>query len=525
MRTLISIVFAAVCALAQGSAELRFCIRADPKSFDPLLADEDPSNTVRFLTGGVLIRFNRSTQQFEPELAESWKVQEGGRRIDFVLRKNVRFSDGTPFTTEAVIATMRRINDPTLKSGLADSFRGTPGEIEAKSSGPHAMSIRFPGPIAGLEMLFDGLAISRDRVVLGPFVVADYKSGQYVLLRRNPNYWKTDSAGKRLPYLDSVRLDIQSNRETELRHFRQGELHFVEKLEPEMFERLRKQDSKAAVDAGPSLDHEFLWFNQAPEAPIPVHKRRWFQSKNFRRAISAAIRRDDIVRLVYRGYATPSAGPIAKSNRFWFNTKLPEPAFDSAQAMRLLTQDGFRLDNGVLKDREGNAVEFSLITNSGSNVRAQMGTIVQDDLKKIGINVSFTPLEFRSLVERIMRTSAYEACLLGFNNIEIDPNAQANVWLSSSTHHPWNPGQKKPATPWETEIDELMRVQAESIVPTARKKAFDRVQQIQFEQAPLIYLVHPNVLAAVSPSVRGVKPSVLPPQLYWNVEYLSVDGK
>jgi peptide/nickel transport system substrate-binding protein len=199
--------------------------------------------------------------------------------------------------------------------------------------------------------------------------------------------------------------------------------------------------------------------------------------------------------------------------------------FEEGQAMRLLAQDGFRMDGAILKDREGNPVEFSLITNSGSNVRTQMSTIVQDDLKKIGIRVSLTPLEFRSLIERIMRTNAYEACLLGFNNIESDPNAQANVWLSSSTHHPWNPGQKKPATPWEAEIDELMRVQAENIVPAARKKAFDRVQQIQFEQAPIVYLVHPNVLAAVSPAVRGIKPSVLPPHLYWNVEYLSVGGR
>jgi peptide/nickel transport system substrate-binding protein len=522
MRTLICTALAAAFAVAQPPAELRFCIRADPKTFDPLQTEEEAANTIRYLTGGVLIRFDRSTQKLQPELAESWKLLDDGRRIDFVLRKNIRFSDGTPFDPDAVIGTIKRINDPALRSGVADSFRAAPGDIEARSTGPNSVSIRFPARIGALEMLFDGLAIGRDRAVLGPFVVSEYKSGQYVLLRRNPNYWKTDSAGKRLPYLDSLRLDIQANRENELRRFRQGELHLIEKLEPEMFERLSKQDPKAAIDAGPSLDHEFLWFNQVPEAPISAHKRRWFQSKNFRRAISAAIKRDDIVRLVYRGHATPSAGPIARSNKFWYNARLQMPAFDAQKALRFLSQDGFRLDAGVLRDRDGNRVEFSLISNSGSNVRAQMATIIQDDLKKIGIRVSFTPLEFRSLIERISRTNAYEACLLGFANIEIDPIAQTNVWLSSSTHHPWNPAQKKPATAWEAEIDALMRVQAETASVAARKKAFDRVQQIAAEEAPIIYLVHPNVLAAVSPAIRNIKPSILPPHLYWNIEHLGI---
>ena len=70
-------------ALAEG--ELRFCLRTDPKTFDPLLAAEEASETVRFLTGGVLIRLNRSTQELEPELAESWKLQDSGKRIDFRL--------------------------------------------------------------------------------------------------------------------------------------------------------------------------------------------------------------------------------------------------------------------------------------------------------------------------------------------------------------------------------------------------------------------------------------------------------
>ena len=523
-RLIVAAVVLAVNAFADG--ELRFCLRTDPKTFDPLLANEEASETIRYLTGGVLIRFNRVTQKLEPELAQSWKVLNSGKRIDFVLRSGIRFSDGTPFDAEDVLATFRRIGDPNLASAIADEFRSGAGQIKATSTGRYAVSISFSQPLPGVEYLFDQLSLSssrsaqKEKASLGPFFFADYKAGQYVLLRRNPNYWKADSGGKRLPYLDSVRLDIQSNRENEVLRFRRGELHFIDKLEPELFGRLQKEMPKAVVDAGPSLDSEFMWFNQVSDAPIPDYKRKWFQSQKFRRAISAASQRADMVRLAYHGYARAAAGPVSPSNHVWINSRVQPHAYDLQQARRLLEQDGFRLDGQTLRDRGGAAVEFSLITNAGSKTRAQLGTLLQQDLKKIGIQVNFTPLEFQSLIERITKSQKYEACLLGFSNVELDPNAQMNIWLSSSTHHAWNPGQKSPATPWEAEVDQLMKKQATAADLRSRKAAFDRVQEIVSEQTPFVYLVHPNMLLAVSSSVANAAPSALPPHLYWNIEHL-----
>src|SRR5438128_10056871 len=93
---------------AQPGGDLRFSIRADPKTFNPLLVADDPSETVRYLTGGVLVRANRRTHVLEPELARSWKVSENGRRIDIALRPNILFSDGTPFSCEDVVYTLQQ---------------------------------------------------------------------------------------------------------------------------------------------------------------------------------------------------------------------------------------------------------------------------------------------------------------------------------------------------------------------------------------------------------------------------------
>src|SRR5882762_10167861 len=89
---------AASYAPAQWGGSLRFCLRSEPKTFQPLEVDDEASETVRYLTGGVLIRVNRYTQQLEPNLASSWKVSDKGAKITFRLRRDVRFSDGTPFS-------------------------------------------------------------------------------------------------------------------------------------------------------------------------------------------------------------------------------------------------------------------------------------------------------------------------------------------------------------------------------------------------------------------------------------------
>ncbi len=519
----------------QAAQELRFCLRSEPKTFDPALVEDESSETIRFLTGGVLMRVNRLTQELEPELAVSWKVLEGGRSITLKLRESVTFSDGTPFSSEDVAHTFRRLMDPALHSDTGDSFRSGEGKLETVADGSYKITLRFPAPIAGLDRLFDQVAIvsarspkpkllERDAAVLGPFRVKEYKAGSYVALERNPSYWKRDSAGRALPYLDSIRLDIQQNREVELLRFQRGELQLINTLEPEHFDRLASQAPQAVHDAGPGMDAEFFWFNQAPSAPIAAYKKEWFRSAAFRRAISEAINRQDLARIVYRGHATPAAGPVSPANRFWFNTALNATPYRPDEALRSLRQAGFRFTDGVLLDNSGHRVEFTIVTNSGNQVRERTAAMMQQDLAKIGVKLSVATLDFPSLLERMNRTFDYDACLLGLVNVDLDPNLQMNIWMSSSSMHAWNPKQAKPETPWEEEIDRSMRAQASQLDARKRKTAFDRVQQIVAEQAPIIYLVNKNALSAVSPSVKNARPVALRPQAFWNAERLTVEG-
>ena len=353
--------------------------------------------------------------------------------------------------------------------------------------------------------------------------MAEYKPGDHVLLRRNPNYFKRDNKGQRLPYLDSIRVDIQQNRDIEITRFSRGELHLINKIDAEAFERLQKEKPAVVRSMGASLDAEFLWFNQSPAKTQPEWKSAWFTSAAFRHAVSSAIRREDMARIVYRGHAHPAVGPISTANRFWVNAALKPPVADTQASIRLLGSAGFSLRDGVLRDKAGHAVEFSLITQAGNRPRERMASLVTDDLKRIGIKVNVVTLDFRSMLDRIAKTFDYEAALLGFANVEVDPMEEMNIWLSSSPQHPWHPSQKSPATPWEARIDQLELGQASDASRPARKKAVDEIQQIVRDQEPLIYLLNPDYLMAISPALKGVQPAVAPPQILWNVEWLRLE--
>src|SRR6266478_2354770 len=443
---------------AQGGGELRFCLRTEPKTFDPLKVEVDAAVSIRYLTGGVLLRMNRQTQALEPELAHSWKVSKDGRQITFKLRSGLSFSDGTPFSAEDVAYTVQQLMDPALHSPTGDAFRSGPGTVATKIISSTQIAITFPAPVAGLDRLFDQVPMMSahspkgEMAVLGPFMVADYRPGATVLLKRNPNYWKADAQGRKLPYLDSIRLDIQPNRDVEMLRFNRGELS----------------------------------------------------------------------RIVFRNHAQPAAGPISPANKFWFDSKLHPQAYSPDAALKLLQTEGFRLENGTLKDREGHPVVFSIVTNSGNKYRERMAVLIQEDLRKIGMQANVVTLDFPSLIERIAQTFDYEAAMLGLTNVDLDPNEQMNVWLSSAENHQWNPQQKSPATAWEGEIDRLMRAQAASADAKKRKESFDRVQEIVVEQAPFIYLINKNALSAISTAVEDASPVILHPQTFWNAERLTL---
>jgi peptide/nickel transport system substrate-binding protein len=365
---------------------------------------------------------------------------------------------------------------------------------------------------------------------LGPFRLKEYVAGQRLVLERNPYYWKADAKGNRLPYLDELVFLFVPNADAQVLKFQSGETDMISQLGAENFSVLSKQQRGFTVtDAGPGLEYNFLFFNlndaTDKTSPEMQRKQRWFREVKFRQAVSAAVDREAIIRLVYQGHGSAIWGLVTPGNRRWGNAKLAHPARSLERARALLKGAGFSWSNSSdgesrLLDSDGKPVEFSILTSSSNADRTKMAALIQDDLKQLGMRVQVVPLEFRSLLDRVTQSKEYDACVMAVASFDADPNSDINVWLSSGGTHLWNPSQAHPATPWEAEIDRLIEEQMFARTFEQRKKLYDRAQEILAEEQPMIFLASPDILVGAKNVVGNFHPAVLEPYVLWNVEQL-----
>jgi len=365
----------------------------------------------------------------------------------------------------------------------------------------------------------------------GPFRVKESKPG-FTLLERNPEYWVADKKGQRLPYFDRVRLLSSGPSGSDVILFLKGKSDVFENVRPEMYPDFQAASTNAhfkLLDLGPGADREIMWFNQntnvsASGAPlVNPAKLKWFRDRKFRQAVSCAIDRERIAREAYGGRAVPMYGFISAENPRWSNTNIAVHPYDPARAKALLAEIGITNTNtnGVATDSAGTALEISFISNIENPSRKKACEIIVENLKQIGINLTYKPLPFRTAQIRIDRDFDYECALIGLGGTAIDPESQINVLKSSEPLHQWFPMQQTPSTDWEARIDQLMDAQARTLDFAERKKAFDEIQTILADEMPMIFTVSPIACAAVRDNLANLRPAVLTPyRLTWNIEEL-----
>jgi peptide/nickel transport system substrate-binding protein len=526
--------------------------RSEPKTLNWAIASDSGSREVLQRLMADLIHINRQSMATEPALAKTWKSSKGGLHWELELRQGIKFSDGHPFDADDVVFTFRAILDESAHS-IQRSLLTLDGKpIQVRKLGPYTVAFDLPHAYSVPDRLFDGVFIlPRHRLEaawkagklsdawplntppseiagLGPFRLKEYIAGQRITLERNPYYWKTDEAGTQLPYLSELTFLFAGSEDNQVMRFEAGESDVISRLGPRNYAVLEKSRVRRGfelVNAGASLEYSFLFFNlsnlPAGSASQLVAHQAFLRRKAFRQAVSAAIDRDAIVRLVYMGRAAALAGPVAPGNKPWVNNSLPAPVRSAERARKLLSADGFKWDReGTLLDPSGQPVEFSVIVSNNSAERMQMAAMIQQDLKQIGVKLEVTKLEFGSVLDRIQNTRQFEACILSLGSADADPNPDLPVWLSSGPNHFWNPSQSSPATPWEAEIDRLMNAQQVTPNYAERKRLFDRVQSLVTENLPLVPLVSPHLLAGAKGRLVNFKPAIIEPYVLWNVEQL-----
>jgi peptide/nickel transport system substrate-binding protein len=540
--------------VGQAGGRLVVALRSEPKTLNPILSVDATSREVIGALNADLIHINRETQRTEPALAKSWSVSSDGRRYTLQLRRGVKFSDGAPFTADDVVFSFQLYLDENLHSPQRDLLVLDGKPISVRKIDAYTVECELAKPYAPAERLFDGLAMMPSHLLekpyregkleqtwatnarapemagLGPFRLREYMPGQRMVLERNPNYWKTDAVGNRLPYLTELTFIFVPNEDAQVIKFQSAETHVLERAGADNFALLQK-DAKAKgeclYDLGPGLEFLFLFFNMnhldATKSPEITAKQAWFRDLQFRQAVSLAMDRKGMARLVYDGRATPIWGNVTPGNKLWLNTNLPHPERSLEQAKTLLRSAGFSWNaSGALLDAQKRPVTFTILVSSSNAQRTKLATIAQDDLKQLGMDVHIVPMEFRALVDRVLNTKEYEAVLMNLVNGDVDPTPEMNLWLSSGETHLWDLGEAKPATPWEAELDHLMQAQMTTTDYAARKKLYDRVQELASQNLPFIFLLSPNILVGAQATVGNFRPAILEPYALWNADQLFI---
>ena len=539
-------------SLGQPGGRLVVALRSEPKTLNPILSVDATSREVIGAMTSDLVHINHETQRTEPALAKSWTVSPDGRKYTMQLRHDLKFSDNAPFTSDDVVFSFQLYLDENLHSPQRDLLVLGDKPIVVRKIDAYTVDFELAKPYGPGKRIFDGLAMMPKHLLekayregrlaqmwgtnvrpeeiagLGPFRLKEYAEGQRMVLERNPNYWKRDSQGNQLPYLSTLTFVFVPTEDAQVIKFQSEETQVLERASADNFNLLQKgakERRQCLSDLGPGLEFLFLLFNMnslgtAKSADI-VAKQTWFRDLRFRQAVSLAMDRKGMARLVYSGRATPIWGNVTPGNKLWLNSNLPHPERSIDQAKALLQSAGYSWNSeGALLDPQKRPVSFTILVSSSNAQRTKVATIAQDDLKQLGMDVQVVPSEFRALVDRVLNTKQYEAVLMNLVNGDVDPTPEMNLWLSSGETHLWDLGEPKPATTWEAEVDRLMEAQMTAPDYAERKKLYDRVQDLTARNLPFIFLLSPNILVGAQASVGNFRPGILEPYALWNADQL-----
>ena len=260
---------------------------------------------------------------------------------------------------------------------------------------------------------------------------------------------------------------------------------------------------------------------------VELKKQRWFQDKNFRQAVDYAIDRKNMVLNIANGLGAPLY--TAESlNSIFLNKNLKAYDKDLNKSKELLQKSGYRWDKkGHLLDKYGNHVEFDLYTNAGNTEREAIGVMVKQDLEDLGMKVNFKPIEFNSLVNKLVNTLDWDMVIMGLTGSPLEPNGGKNVWMSNGTLHMFN---QRPANytkddryVWEKQIDDLYIKGALATDFEARKKFYDEYQAIAYDEKPFVYIYSPIRIAAMRNKFKNIFPTSLG-GITHNIEEIYIDN-
>ena len=466
----------------------------------PYLTSDSASHEVADLIYVAPLRMNKNLQP-EPWAAESYTVEDGGRLYRFRLRKGIRWEDGEELTADDVAFTWRLACDPATASPYAEDFLRV---SEFRVIDRYTFEVRYEqffargiftwmNPILPRHILegqnIRNTPFARKPVGAGPYRLKSWESGSRITLEASPTYFM----GR--PHIDEVVYRIIPDMATMFLETRAGRLD-VMNLSPQQYLRQTSgpewttQFDKYRYLGGVYV---FLGFNM--EHPF-------FADRRVRQAVSLAISRRDIVKGVLLGEGEPAFGPY-KPGTWPYHPTLRAPERQLEKARQLLAEAGFADadDDGIL-DRNGRPFAFTILTNQGNEERILTATVIQSQLREVGIRAEIRTVEWAAFIREFVNKGRFDAVILGWT-ITSDPDIY-QVWHSSQAVE----GGLNFTRYSNPELDRLLEVARTLPEQEARKQLYWRVQELLAEEQPYCFLYVPYSLPVVQKRFRGIEPAL-----------------
>jgi peptide/nickel transport system substrate-binding protein len=333
--------------------EVAIGLQAAITSMDPHYHNLSPNNSMMLHIFEPLIKRD-SNQRLVPGLAISWKAIDD-LTWEFKLRKNVRFHDGSPFTAEDVLFTLKRVpnvpNSPssfaTFTKPIVDAKATDPHTLVFKTASPHVLlpsdlaSVMIVSRASGEKAATEDYNSGKAAVGTGPYRFAEYVPNQRVVLKANYGYW-----GGEEPW-DKITFKILTNPAARVAALLSGDVQLIETVPTADIAKLAK-DPKYSLSDKVSNRVIYVHLNQGTEKSPPFVtdksgkplEKNPFRDSRVRKALSVAINRDAIADRVMERKAVPAAQLLP--DFFYGTSKNLKPAkFDPEGAKRLLAEAGY----------------------------------------------------------------------------------------------------------------------------------------------------------------------------------------
>ena len=530
-----------------------------PKTFNSWNSMDATSSQASDIMFDALVSTDAYTGEVYPRLAKSIKVLPDNRTYIIELRHGLKWSDGKPITADDVFFTwntivfggygntstrdsmyignklpkIEKIDEYTVKFTTPVPFSPFLRQLSVPIAPKHILEPITKQGKKAFATFWGSNTNPADFVTSGAFKLKEYVPAQRIVYERNPNYYMLDEKGQKLPYLDKYIILIVGDLNNELLKFKSGELDTVglRGTNVAIFKEKEKFSDYKIYNLGPDTGTMYFAFNlntrknENGKYYVNPIKQKWFGDINFRKAVDYAIDRENMVFNIASGVAQPLFTPEPLSS-IYLNEKIAKGhPQDMNKARELLKKSGFTWKKGKLFDKSGNKVEFDLYTNAGNTERESIGVMIKQDLEELGMTVNFKPIEFNTLVNKLVNTTDFDAVIMGFTGSPLEPFGGKNVWYSNGTLHVFNmrktPEENKNIYAWEAQINKLFDKAALELDFNKRKDIYNQYQQLVYDIKPIIYLYSPIRISAIKKKFGNIYPTELGGVLH-NIEEVYV---